>query len=1127
MSIRVALNHKTEYKFDRFVSLSPHIVRLWPAPHCRTPILSRSLKITPSKHFLNWQQDPYSNWQARLVFPEKTNVLSIEIDIVAEILNINPFDFFIDDSAKTYPFSYESTLAKELVPYLETIPAGPKFHAFLETIPRRPVVTVDFLVAINQRLCNELKYLIRMEPGVQTPEETLTLKSGSCRDFAWLLVQSLRHLGLAARFVSGYSIQLVADEKPLDGPAGVTADCCDLHAWAEVYVPGAGWIGLDATCGLITGSGYIPLAATAEPSTAAPVSGSVMFDTIPGKKDDKLGEEFVFEMSVRRLHEDPRVTRPYTEEQWKEILETGNAIDAQFAEDGVKMTMGGEPTFVSVDSRDDPEWNTLALGPRKRAAAGELLKRLRKRFTTGALLHYGQGKQYPGESLPRWALGCYWRKDGEPIWQNPELIGNESVSPGYGETQAQKFMTTLAEHLSVPTAHIIPGFEDAFYYMLQERKLPINVDPLTNRLEDPEVRARMTKVFDQGLKKVIGFALPLQRRLVDNEIRWVTGPWFLRREHLFLIPGDSPMGYRLPLESLTWSPLADRAFYNLDPMDDLPALPAYNALQQFIVSPGSLRSAIRDDMRLRGRPTQAEGRLPEAEEKLRASSDSPVAYDQIRTALCVEPRDGQLFVFLPPQKYLEDYLNLVAAVEKTAADLQLPVFVEGYAPPHDPRVNVIKVTPDPGVIEVNIHPSANWKELVERTEILYEEARQTRLATEKFMLDGRHTGTGGGNHVVIGGATPQESPLLKRPDVLRSMLAYWHNHPSLSFLFSGLFIGPTSQHPRIDEARNDSLYELDIAFKQLPDHAQTQPWVVDRVLRNLLIDVSGNTHRTEFCIDKLFSPDSSTGRLGLVELRSFEMPPHARMSAAQQLLLRALIARFWRAPYKHHLVRWGTEIHDRFMLPHFTQADFVDVLEDLQEHGYPLQSHWFDPHMEFRFPVYGTVAQRGVLMELRQALEPWHVMGEEPGGGGAVRYVDSSIERLQVKVNGMVGSRHVVLCNGQHVPLHPTGTNGEFVAGIRYRAWQPPSCLHPLIGVHAPLHIEIADTWNSRSIGGCMYHVAHPGGRSYDTFPINAYEAEGRRLNRFFPHGHTHGTLTIPPFERSNEFPFTLDLRAM
>jgi uncharacterized protein (DUF2126 family) len=606
----------------------------------------------------------------------------------------------------------------------------------------------------------------------------------------------------------------------------------------------------------------------------------------------------------------------------------------------------------------------------------------------------------------------------------------------------------------------------------------------------------------------------------------------LRAERLYLMPGDSPMGLRLPLDSLPWVKESEYPYINeLDPTEKRPPLPKPEELRQRymrIDTPARLKAAAarrRQYAELDAKEREAEERRADPTRQPGVGESAPWI---VRTALCVEPREGRLHVFMPPVATLEDYLELVTAIEDTAADLKTPVVIEGYTPPRDPRINVLKVTPDPGVIEVNLHPSKTWEELVDRTTTLYDEARQTRLGTEKFMVDGRHTGTGGGNHILIGAETPSDSPVLRRPDLLRSLITYWQNHPSLSWLFSGLFIGPTSQAPRVDEARNDSLYELDVAFKEL-DRQQAAgtvtPWLADRLFRNLLIDSSGNTHRAEFSIDKLYTPDSASGRLGLVEMRAFEMPPHAQMSLAQHLLLRGLVAKFWKQPYRNELVRWGTDLHDRWMLPHFCETDFRDVITDLRESGFPFEFDWFAPHFEFRFPRIGDFAQRDVEVELRTALEPWHVLGEEGAAGGTVRYVDSSLERLQLKARGLTGERFILLCNGRRIPMHPTGTNGEGVAGVRYRAWQPPNCLQPTIPPHAPLVFDLYDTWNQRSLGGCQYHVAHPGGRNYDTFPINSYEAEARRLARFFTHGHTQG-VKVPPAEPVNrDFPFTLDLR--
>ena len=1109
MAILVALNHVTHYKYDRPVAMSPHIVRLRTAPHARTPIHAYSLKITPEQHFINWQQDPYSNYLGRLVFPEPTREFRVEVDLVAEMTVINPFDFFVAAEAGKYPFEYEPVLRKELQPYFEVSPAGPELAALVAKLRRKGVVTVDYLVEINATINRLLKYLIRMEPGVQSPEETLRLKCGSCRDFAWLMVQTLRHLGLAARFASGYLIQLTADVKSLDGPSGPERDFTDLHAWTEVYIPGAGWIGLDATSGLLTGEGHIPLACTADPSSAAPITGNV----------DRCEVEFSHTMSVRRFYEDPRVTKPYTEDQWQEIESLGHLVDEHLKKGDVRLTMGGEPTFVSIDDMDGPEWNTTALGAKKRQLSGKLIKRLRQRFAPGGALHYGQGKWYPGESLPRWALSCYWRKDGVPIWNDPKLIADDDQKLGHSDIDAQRFIVELSRRLGVGSDHLIPGYEDVWYYLWKERRLPVNVDPLTNDLKNEEDRKRLAKIFEHGLGKVIGYALPIHAT-GNPRARWKSGPWFFRSERMYLMPGDSPMGFRLPLDSLPWVAKSDFPWiYERDAWEDLPPLPPPRSItQSYLVRPSA--TAVPEGFQEQG---VASGGIPAQGES------SP---DTIRTALCTEARGGTVHIFLPPLRFFEDYLDLVANIEATASALAMPVVIEGYTPPHDSRVNHIKVTPDPGVIEVNVHPLNSWDEAVTVTTGLYEDAYYSRLGTEKFMLDGKHSGTGGGNHIVIGGATPADSPFLRRPDLLKSLVAYWHNHPSLSYLFSGTFIGPTCQAPRVDEGRADNTYELEIAMRQLPDPIPRgplhQPWLVDRIFRNLLIDLTGNTHRAEFCIDKLYSPDSSSGRLGLVEFRGFEMPPHPRMSLTQQLLLRALIARFWEKPYTQELVRWNTELHDRFLLPHFVSADLDDVLQDTQQAGFPLKRQWFAPHFEFRFPILGSIdvqSTGGMHMELRSAIEPWNVLGEEPGGGGTVRFVDSSLERLQVKVTGLVNSRHVIAVNGVEIPLHNTGRMGEYVAGLRYRAWQPPNCLHPTIGVHAPLIFDVVDTWNHHAVGGCTYHVAHPGGRAHEQFPVNAFEAEGRRVARFFKFGHTPGPMVVQTVAPSREFSFTLDLR--
>ena len=1023
MATRVALVHRTSYRYDRPVALSPHEIRLRPAPHCRTPIAAYSLAIEPAAHFINWQQDPYGNFVARVVFPEKTERLVVTVDLHAELTVVNPFDFFVEPYADTFPFAYAPALAKELAPFLEAPSEGALFDAWVGRFCRDvapDVSTVNVLVGVNQRVKDDIAYVLRMEPGVQPPGETLQCASGSCRDSAWLLVQVLRRLGVAARFASGYLIQLAADVRPIDGPPGVERDFTDLHAWAEAYVPGAGWIGLDPTSGLFAGEGHIPLACTATPGSAAPITGLA----------DVADVQFGFAMDVTRIREDPRVTRPYTEAQWRAIDAVGEQVDARLAAGDVRLTQGGEPTFVAIDEPDAPEWNTIALSPAKRERAETLLRRLKARFAPGALLHYGQGKWYPGEPLPRWALGIYWRADGVPLWRDDARLGDARTRGSHTIEDARRAIDTLVDTLGLPPGHVLPAYEAR---ALHERAEP-------TRRDTP-----------------VGFVLPLAavHEAGDAQTQWQSCRWPVTGDGIDAVPGDSPLGLRLPLASLPQT-------------------------------------------------------LP------------------VRTALAVEVRSGQVAIFVPPVARVDDYLHLIAAIEDSARRERMPVLVEGYPPPRDPRLRALLVTPDPGVIEVNVHPAATWRELVDTTRALYEEARIARLATEKFMLDGRHAGTGGGNHVVVGGVTPANSPFLRRPDLLKSLVLHWQHHPALSYLFSGLFIGPTSQAPRLDEARHDSLYELEIALAQVPAPGHgtpPTPWLTDRLFRNLLVDVTGNTHRAEICIDKLFSPDGPTGRLGLVEFRGFEMPPDARMSLAQQVLVRALIARCWKAPIEGKFVRWGTSLHDRFMLPHFVWADFLDVLADLGTHGFALEPEWFAAQLEFRFPFCGEVTCEGMTLTLNQALEPWLVMGEQGAIGGTVRFVDSSVERLQVKLEGPNPERYAVACNRRPLPLTPTGTAGAAVAGVRYKAWQPASGMHPKLPVNAPLVFDLYDRWTGRAVAGCTYHVAHPGGRNYETFPVNGNEAEARRLARFVPHNHTPADYRLIEEPPLDEFPLTLDLR--
>jgi len=1104
MAIHAAICHRTTYKYDRPTTIHPHVIRLRPAPHSRTPILSYSLTIKPEGHFLNWQQDPFGNYMARVVFPEECDGLEVVVDLVADMTSINPFDFFLEKEAETFPFAYPTDLAQELSPYFALTDAPPELERMATELPAQGEPrTIDYLAEINQHVQGLIAYQVRLEPGVQSCLETIEKGSGSCRDSAFLLVQLLRKLGFAARFVSGYLIQLAADEKPIEGPSGPTEDFTDLHAWTEVFLPGAGWVGLDPTSGLFAGEGHIPLACTPEPSSAAPISGATgVAETV-----------FDFANQVFRIHEDPRVTKPYSDSEWGAIDTLGEEVEAILEQGDVRLTMGGEPTFVSIDDMEGDEWNTTADSPAKRVRGFDLTQRLYRAFASGGLIWSGEGKWYPGEAVPRWAYGIFWRKDGYPVWRNLALLADPTV-PGQADLEEPKKLIEAISHaLGLGTESILPALEDVDYYRWKISTLPVDENVKDAKKKDSLERRTLAMLEKRGLDVAAGQVMPIY--FAPQTGRWATAKWELRRGSLYAIPGASAMGFRLPLDSIRKAT-----------PEDLIEPPSPIEAEFPPLSPDPLAAAAPTD---------------DAE---------PVSDDWTpRTALTVENREGRLHVFLPPTPSLEAYLQLIAAIEVATEKTAQKVVIEGYEPPPDPRIESLKVTPDPGVIEVNIHPSRNWRELQARTTRLYEEAKLSRLGAEKFMLDGRHTGTGGGNHVVIGGATPAESPFLRRPDLLASMVAYWQNHPGLSYLFSGLFIGPTSQSPRVDESRDDRLFELDIALATLRKGVD-EPILIDRTMRHLLTDLTGNTHRAELCIDKLYSPDSATGQLGLLELRAFEMPPHMRMALVQSLLVRSLVARFWRRPYNRPLVRWGTALHDKFMLPHFVWEDIVDVCTDLQESGIAFESEWLRPFLEFRFPRVGTVTHSGMTLELRTALEPWHVLGEESSAQGTARYVDSSLERLQCRISGLTENRHIVTCNGHRVGLIPTGTNGEFVGAVRFKAWDPPSALHPSITAQGPLIFDIVDLHNRKSLGGCVYHVSHPGGLSYETFPVNALEAESRRSARFWQNGHTPGTIEPTSFGSARqssfqprpavsgpvvvakisppdpEFPHTLDLRS-
>ncbi|OBF94986.1 transglutaminase [Mycobacterium sp. 852014-52450_SCH5900713] len=1096
MSIKVALEHRTSYTFDRPVRVYPHVVRLRPAPHCRTPVEAYSLRIEPDEHFINWQQDAVGNFLARLVFPNPTQRLTITVGLIADLKVINPFDFFIEDWAETWPahgLTYPKELADDLEPYLRPVDEngdgsgpGELTRAWVRnfSVPAG-TRTIDLLVALNRAVNADVAYSVRMEPGVQTPDHTLRTGVGSCRDSAWLLVSILRQLGLAARFVSGYLVQLASDVEALDGPSGPAADFTDLHAWTEVYIPGAGWIGLDPTSGLFAGEGHIPLAATPQPASAAPISGGT----------EPCESVLEFSNTVTRVHEDPRVTLPYTDDAWDTIREVGRRVDERLAAADVRLTIGGEPTFVSVDDQVAEEWTTAADGPHKRQRASDLAARLREVWAPSGLVQRGQGRWYPGEPLPRWQIALYWRTDGRPLWSDGTLLADPwlgDLAPADSDA-GHRLLAAIADGLELPPSQVRAAYEDPLHRLATKVRQPEGdpVDPADDLDADsPAGRAALLARLDESVTAPAAFVLPLHRR--DDGQGWASANWQLRRGRIVLLHGDSPAGLRLPLDSISWRP--PRPSFDADPL------------------------GVGDEL-----STQSGTAVVE---------DSDTAPP---TAMVAEIRDGLLYLFMPPTEALEHFVDLVARVEAAAAKVDCPVVIEGYEPPPDPRLRSTTITPDPGVIEVNVAPTASFAEQSQQLETLYQQARLARLSTESFDVDGTHGGTGGGNHITLGGVTPADSPLLRRPDLLVSLLTYWQRHPSLSYLFAGRFVGTTSQAPRVDEGRAEALYELEIAFAEiarLSAGGAAKPWVIDRALRHLLTDITGNTHRAEFCIDKLYSPDSARGRLGLLELRGFEMPPHLRMAMVQSLLVRSLVAWFWDEPLRAPLIRHGANLHGRYLLPHFLIHDIADVAADLRAHGIAFETSWLDPFTEFRFPRIGTAVFDGVEIELRGAIEPWNTLGEEATAAGTARYVDSSVERIQIRIIGADRHRYVVTVNGYPVPLLATDNPDIHVGGVRFKAWQPPSALHPTISTDVPLQFELVDLTTGTSRGGCTYHVAHPGGRAYDEPPVNAVEAEARRARRFEATGFTPGKLDLSDIREKQARIFTdigapgiLDLR--
>ena len=1066
--MKLALFHKTLYQYNQAVVLSPHLIRLHPAAHAPCEILNYALTINPSPHFLNWQQDPGGNHIAHIVFPKPVQRLEISVSLQLDFKPINPFNFFLDDYALYYPFQYSAALQSQLIPYLSPPIQTPLFSAWLSEINTSPQRTLDFIISLNQKVHDTIAYTLRHEPGIQTSDETLINKQGSCRDMAVLLMETLRHHHIAARFVSGYLIQLATEKHPKNTLA--------LHAWVEAYLPGAGWIGLDSTSGLLTSEDHIPLCCTPEPALAAAIEGTCT----------PCETEFTVEMTVTPLETNTPATVENHNADWEKVSAVAANIDEQIEALDIRLTSGGEPTFTKIGSTAT-EWHTGAMGIEKRETAEKLLYALKDVFAEGGLLHFGQGKHYPGEEYPRWALNCFWRKDNIPVWQNSALLAH-TVSYPLTMDHAKQFMAALIKELNLSVREI-EAFEDPIEIIRREQ----HINPY-NELDydDTEWTQKFIHAVNDKASTPTGLILPLHWDFAQKQ--WHSPIWKFHRHKLFLTYGDTAIGYRLPLDTLTKQKPNTVEWPQRSPLSPLEPLPS--------------RLELKDN----------------SKNTLSIESHLPAPWEC--TALGVSIKENRLAVFMPPLAYIEHYLALIAHIEEAAASVGLPVFIEGYEPPTDPRLEKFSITPDPGVIEINMHPTSNWHDLSNVMSSVYEHAASLELTPEKYMMNGRKIAAGGGNHIVLGGRTPKDSPFLRRPDLLRSIITYFQHHPSLSYLFSGLFIGPTCQAPRLDESRHDMLHELEIAFEAIPKEAlESHYWLVDRLLRNVMVDVTGNTHRAEICLDKLYSPDHMYGRLGLVELRSFEMPATAKLNLLQHLLLRAIILRCWQQPYAARLIRWGTALHDKFMLPYYIWHDFETVLYDLQQHQIALEPQWYRPFLESRFPLIGEITVEDLQLNLRFAAEPWLVLGDQAVAGATSRPVDSATERLQIEVIGQLEDRYKVLCNGYPLPLHATTQAQHYIAGVRFKAWELINTLHPNLPTQKTLTFEIVDCLQQRVLGGCCYHVSDPSGKVYEQPPINERDAATRFQKIFSRDIVTHEHVGSPQRFVDEEYPYTLDLR--
>lgn len=1021
MTLRLALTHRIENRFDQPVQCSTHWLRLRPAPHTRARVEAYSLRVEPGTHFINWLRDPYENHLARLDLPQPVTHLTLTVELILALADSNPFDFLVESFAAQAPFAYPRQLRKELAPYLVPAAGGPRLAEWFAQFDRTPRYIIEFLDHVNRRVHERIKLETQDRSAAIDIEALLARGHGAPWELAWLLTLSLRNLGLAARFVSGYRV--------VTGTSVADAAAASLHAWSEVFLPGAGWVGLDPAAAMFTNEHYVPLAGAPEPLRALPCIGY----------REVCAEQQQEAVTARVLAPTPSAW-PFTATVWSDMTAVGHKIEQSLQVADVALTVARSLNFVSVTEPAAPEWNTSALGPDKRRVAQALAEALRTQAAPGGVLHVGQSEHYGGEGVPRWRLSCCFRIDGQPVWRDPARLAGSTADTSTTPPDARAFGDQLARALRLPTSALIPAFEDGLHLAWRDAATPA---PAPEVLRDPTRRRALAERLSALDAEPSGYVLPL--RWDDTRAGWRSGAWTLRRARLYLLPGDAALGYRLPLDSLVADDAAEQRI---------------TERCQF-----ELRAPLAEiHNEVSARLTRIEVGAAEV-----TPADAHVAADASpRTALCVQVRAAALHVFLPPLSHLEHYLELIAAIEASAESLQVVVWLEGYEPPVDHRLRRFTLEPDAGVLRLQLPETASWSEHVALLELAYQEAAHLGLSAQRLLADGVRQPVNGVSAMILGGTSAADSPFLQQPQLLRSLITYWQRHPSLSYFFTTQAGG---QAPRPDEGRAEALYELGMALERIVPQARTPAWFPDRILRHLLADPAGNMRRAEWRVDELYDPARASRRLGQITLRAFETAAHPQLAALQSLLVMALVARFAHDPIEAELLPWGAALHDRYLLPQPLWQDLEVVLSELTSVDLPFSRDWFAPFLDVHFPLLGTVQIGAIALELRTAHEPWPVLAEEVTAAGVARFVDSANERVQVRVTGLAPGRYILVCNGRRVPLQPGGSHDEFIAGVRYKACSPPATLHPTTAVFTELVFDLIDTWSGQAVGGCTYTI--------------------------------------------------------